>query len=131
MLFAGNYHSSHAFFNNQTRVFEGKEVMLLYPSSTSFATHFLLMMHTLFLKDSLRGGVYLQDFIALNSSNGEETVAMIKYDQSFNQRHILINVTNPLLLFLSMADSNYPYMYTVLMHDGRIIMQNVGFVGEV
>ena len=65
MLFGGNYHSPHVLFNNQTRVFEGKEVLLLSPSPTRFETHFLQMMFTLRLKNALRGTVHLQEFIAL------------------------------------------------------------------
>ena len=65
MLFGGNYHSPHAFFNNQTRVFEGKEVLLLNQSPTRFSTHFLIMVHTLRLKNALRETVHLQEFIEL------------------------------------------------------------------
>ena len=65
MLFSGYYHSPHDFFNKQTGVFEGKEVLLLYPSPTRFATHFIRMMCTLFLEYKLRGTVHLHEFITL------------------------------------------------------------------
>ena len=65
MLFGGNYHSPHVLFKNWTRFFEVKEVLLLNPSPTRFATHFLQMMRTPRLKNSLRVTVHLQDFISL------------------------------------------------------------------
>ena len=48
--------------------------------------------------------MHLQDFIELKFSKEEGTVAMIKYDQSFHQRHIFIKMENPLLILLRMAD---------------------------
>ena len=68
MLFGGNYHYPHALFNNKTRVFEGNEVLVLNPSPTRFATHFLRIMLTLLLKNVLRGTVHLQEFIVLRLS---------------------------------------------------------------
>ena len=68
MLFGGNYHSPNEFFKNQTRVFEGKEVIILNPSPTRFANNFLRMMRTLCLKDTLMGTVKLKVFIALKLS---------------------------------------------------------------
>ena len=51
---------------------------------------------------------------------------MIKGDQSFHQRHILIKMTKPILILLSMADSNQPHMnklrFRVLMVDDHIRM---------
>ena len=82
MLFVENYHSPHVLFNNQIKVFKRKEVLLLNPSSTRFATHFLRMMRTLRLNNALRGTVHLQEFIDLKLSNEEGTVAMIKYSSS-------------------------------------------------
>ena len=111
MLFCGNYHSTHALFNNQTRVFEGKEVLLLNPSTTRFATHFLLMMRTLYLKNALRGTVHFQKFISLKLRKEEGTLAMVKCDQYFHQRHIFIKTAKPLLILLRMAESNQPQMY--------------------
>ena len=81
MLFGGNYHSPNEFFKNQTRVFEGKEVLLLNISPTRFATHFLHMMRTLRLKNALKGTVHLLEFIVLKLSKEEGTAAMIKGDQ--------------------------------------------------
>ena len=109
MLFDGNYHSPHAFFNNQIRVFEGKEVLLLNPSLTRFATHFLLMMRTLLHKYLLRVTLQLQEFIVLKLRKEEGNVAMIKNNQSFNQRHIFIKMEKPLFIILRMASSNHPH----------------------
>ena len=81
MLFGGNYHYPHAFFNNQTRVFEGKEALFFNPSPTRFANHFPRMMLTLCLKYALRGTVNFQEFIALKLRKEELNVAMIKYDK--------------------------------------------------
>ena len=51
---------------------------------------------------------------------------MIKDNQSFHQRHIFIKVAKPLLILLSMSDSNQPHMeklwFMVLMVDDRIRM---------
>ena len=77
MLFGANYHSPHTFFNNQTRVFEVKEVLILNPSPTRFVTHFLPIMRTLRLKYALRGTLHLEDFIELKLRKEEVTVAMI------------------------------------------------------
>ena len=74
MLFGGKCHSPHAFFNNQTRVFDVKEVLLLNLITTRFATHFLLMMRNLRLKNALRGNVPLQEFIAFKLRKEEGTV---------------------------------------------------------
>ena len=126
MIFGGNYNSPLALFNNHTRVFEGREVLLLNPSPNSFATHFLLMMHTLRLKNAPRGTVHLQEFISLKLRKEEGNVTMIKENQYFNQIHIFIKMSKPLPIFLRMADSNQPHMYKlwfmVLMVDGHISM---------
>ena len=126
MLFGGNYHYPDGFFNNQTRVFEGKEVLLLNPSPTGFVTNFLRMMRTLRLKNSLRGTVRLQEFILLKLSKEERTVEIIKDDQSFHQINIFIKIAKPLLILLRMADSNQPHMvklqFMVLMVDDHIRM---------
>ena len=49
---------------------------------------------------------------------------MIKGDHNFQQRHIFIKMAEPLLIFLSMADSKQPHMYKlrfmVLMVDDHI-----------
>ena len=51
---------------------------------------------------------------------------MIKDGQSFHQRNILIKIAKPLLVLLSMADSNHPHMYKlqfmVLLVDEDIRM---------
>ena len=51
---------------------------------------------------------------------------MIKVGQSFHQRHIFIKMEKPLLILLSMADSNQPHMdklrFMVLMVDDHIRM---------
>ena len=126
MLFVGNYHSPRALFNNHTNIFEGNEVLLLNPSPIRFETDFLRNMGTLCLKYSLRGTVHLQEFIDLKLSNEEGTVAMIKYNQYFHQRHILIKMTKPLLNILRMADLNQPHIYKlrfmVFMVDDHISM---------
>ena len=126
MIFGGNYHYPHALFKNQTRVFEGKKVLILNPIPTSFATHFLRMMRTLRLKNTLRGTVNFQEFIELKLSKEEVTVSMIKGDQYFHQRKIFINMAKPLLILLRMADSNHPHRdkprFMVLMVDDHISM---------
>ena len=100
MLFRGNYHYQNDFFNHHTRFFEENEVLLLNPSPDRFATHFLQIMHTLRLKNSLRGTVQLQEFVALRLRKEEVTGSMIKEDKSFHQRHILVKIENPLLVLL-------------------------------
>ena len=51
---------------------------------------------------------------------------MIKGDQSFHQRHICIKMAKPLLIILSMTDSNQPRIYKIrfmlLMVDDHIRM---------
>ena len=51
---------------------------------------------------------------------------MIKDDQSFHQRHIFINMKNPLLILLSMDESNKPHTeklrFMVLIVDDHIRM---------
>ena len=54
--------------------------------------------------------MHLQDFIALELMKEGGYVAMIKYDQSFHQRHIFIKMANPLLCLLRIADLNQPHM---------------------
>ena len=85
MLFGGNYDSPHTSFKNQTRVFEGKEVLLLNLSPTRFATHFLRMMRTLCLKVAPRVTMHLQEFIALKLSKGEGNFAMINTINPFTK----------------------------------------------
>ena len=68
MLSGGNDHSPHAFFKNKNRFFEVKDLLFLNPIITRFESRFLIMIHTLRLKDSLRGTVHLQDFIVLKLS---------------------------------------------------------------
>ena len=62
----------------------------------------------------------------LKFRNEEGTVTMIKDDQSFHQRHILIKMANPLLILLIVADSNQPHMdklrFIALVVDGCIRM---------
>ena len=68
--------------------------------------------------------MHLQDFIALKLSKEEVTVAMIKCDQYFHQRHIFIKMPKPLLILLGMADSKHHHMeklrFMVLMVDDHI-----------
>ena len=101
-------------------------MLLLNPIPTRFATHFLRMMCTLFLKNILRGTVHSHDFIALNLRKEEVNIAMIKDDQYFHQRHIFIKMAKPILILLRMADSNQPHMeklwFMVLMVDDQISM---------
>ena len=101
-------------------------MLILNPSTTRFATHFPRMMRTLRLKNSLRGTVHLQEFIALNLSNEEVTFAMIKDDQYFHQSHIFIKMEIPLLIIMRMSDSNQTHMenirFMVLMVDNNIRM---------
>ena len=124
MLFGGNYNYPHLFFNNQTRFFEVKEVLLLNPSPTRFVTHFLRMMRTLCLKNALSGTVHLQEFISLELRKDEGTVTTIKEDQSFHQSHIFIKMAKPILILLRVADSNQPHTdklrLMVLMVDYNI-----------
>ena len=51
---------------------------------------------------------------------------MIKDYQYFNKSHILIKMANPLLIILSMANSNHPHMeklrFMVLIVDDHIRM---------
>ena len=101
-------------------------MMLLNPSPTRFATHFLQIMRTLYLKYEIRGTVQLQEFIALKLRKEEGTFEIIKDNQSVNKRHILIKMIKPLLILLSISDSNHPYMdkiqLMVLMVDDHIRM---------
>ena len=101
-------------------------MLILNPSTTRFATHFPRMMRTLRLKNSLRGTVHLQEFIALNLSNEEVTFSMIKDDQYFHQSHIFIKMEIPLLIIMRMSDSNQTHMenirFMVLMVDNNIRM---------
>ena len=68
------------------------------------------MMRTLRLNSSLMVTLQLHDFIALKLRKEEVTVAMIKEDQFFHQRHIFIKMANPLLILLRVAVSNHPHM---------------------
>ena len=52
-------------------------MLLLNPSPTRFANNFLGMIRTLRLKNTLRGTVHLQEFIAFKLSKEEGTVEMI------------------------------------------------------
>ena len=56
----------------------------------------------------------------------EGPVAMIKDDQSIHQSHIFIKMANPILIILSMANSNQPHIdklgSMVLMVDDNIRM---------
>ena len=52
-----------------------------------------------------------REFISLKLRKEEITVSMIKDDQYFHQRRILIKMTNRLLILLRMDDSNQPHMY--------------------
>ena len=54
-------------------------MLLLNTSPTRFAIHFLRMMHTLRLKNALRGTVHLQKFIALKLRKKERTVAIEQF----------------------------------------------------
>ena len=51
---------------------------------------------------------------------------MIKYDQQFYQWNILIKTAKPLLILLSMADSNQPHMdklwFILIVFDDHIMM---------
>ena len=124
MLFGGRYNYPHVFFKNQTKVFEGKEVLILNPSTTRFVTNFLRMMRTIRLKNALRVIVNLQEFIAFKLRKEEVNVAMIKDNKSFHQRPIFIKMTKLILILLSMANSNYPQMeklrFMVLTVDDHI-----------
>ena len=68
----------------------------------------------------------LQEFIFLKLVKEEGTFAMIKDNQSFHQRNIFIKSTKPILILLSMDDSNQPHMYklqfVVLIVDYHIRM---------
>ena len=78
MLLGGNHHSPFALFKNQIMFFEGKELLILNPSPTRFATHLIRIMLTLRHKNTLRGTMNLQEFIAFKLSKEEGTVTMIK-----------------------------------------------------
>ena len=84
------------------------------------------MMCTLRIKNALRGTVHLQDFIALKLRKEDGTVAMIKDDQSFYQRHIFKKMAKPLLILLMTANSNHPQTdklrFMALMLDDHIRM---------
>ena len=101
-------------------------MLILNQSPTRFATRFLRMIRTLCLKNALRGNVHLHKFIASKLSKYKGTVAMIKADQSFHKRHILIKISKPLLILLRMADSNQTHMdklqFMVLMVDDHIMI---------
>ena len=70
--------------------------------------------------------MHLQDFIALKLRKEEETVVMIKYNQSFHRRHIFIKMAKPLLIILRMDNSRHPHMdkirLMVLMVDDHTRM---------
>ena len=59
---------------------------------------------------------------------------MIKDDQSFHQSHIFIKMAKPLLVLLSMADSNQLQMdklwFVILMFDYHIIISMHDLNGE-
>ena len=55
-------------------------MLILNPSPTRFATHFIQMMRTICLKKALGGTVKFQEFIALKLIKEKVTVAMIKVD---------------------------------------------------
>ena len=101
-------------------------MLLLNPSPTSFATHFILMMRTLCNNNAPRGTVHLQDFIELKLRKEELIFAMIKDNQSFHQRQIFIKITKLLLILLRMANSNQPHidklLFMVLTVDDCIRM---------
>ena len=90
--------------------FLGKGGVDFESKSNQVCNSFLLMLRTLRLKNSLRGTVHFQDLIALKLRKEKETSAMIKDNQSFHQRQILIKMENPLLVLLRMADSNQTHM---------------------
>ena len=83
-------------------------------------------MRALFLKHAPRVTFHLHDFIELRLRKEEVTVAMIKDDQYFHQRHILIKTTKTFLILLRMAESNQPHMeklrLMVLMVDDNMRM---------
>ena len=87
--------------------------MLLNPSLTWFAAHFLRMMRNLCLKSASWVNVHLKDLIALELRKEERTVAMAKDDQSFIQRYMLIKTEKLLLIIIRMADLNQPHMDTL------------------
>ena len=85
-------------------------MLILNPSPTRFATHFLRMMRTIRLKNSLRGTVHWQEFIVLKLIKEEGTVTMINYDQYFHQMLIFIKMAKTILILLRVAESNQPHM---------------------
>ena len=74
----------------------------------------------------MRGTVKFQEFISLKFRKEEGKYSMMKGDQSFHQRHIFIKMAKPLLILLSIADSNQPHMdklrLVVLMVNDHIRM---------
>ena len=68
----------------------------------------------------------LQEFIVLKLMKEEQTVAMLKYDQYFHKRHILIKMPEPFLILLSIYNSNQSHMenlqFMVLIVDDQIRM---------
>ena len=84
------------------------------------------MIRTLRLKNAQRGTVHLWECIVLKLSKEEVSATMIKYNQSFHQRHIFIKISKPLLILLRMFDLNHPHMdnlrFMVLMVDDHIRM---------
>ena len=68
--------------------------------------------------------MHLQQFIELKLGKEEGTVAMIKYDQPFHQKHTLIKMAKPLLILMSMANSNHLHMdklgFIVLLVDDQM-----------
>ena len=84
------------------------------------------MMHTLCLKDALKVTVHMQKFIESKVGKGEETVAMIKDNQSLYETYIFIKMTKPFVILLRMAKSNQPRMdklqFMVLIVDHHIRM---------
>ena len=70
--------------------------------------------------------MHLQGFIALKLMKEEGTVAIIKDDQPFHQRHIFIKMCKPHLILLRMVYSHYLHRdklrLMVLMVDDHIRM---------
>ena len=101
-------------------------MLLLNPSPTRVATHFLRMVRILLLKNALMGTVHLQEFIALKLRKEEGTVAMKKRRSILSSKANLHKMEKPLLILMRMVDSNQPHMdklrFMVLMVDYHIRM---------
>ena len=124
-MFGGAYHAPHAMYLEQCFFFYGKELPLLNPAATRFASFFIRMMRILHGKAPLRGTVHSAKYQALGKTEFEPVNAMINSDPTFDQRSIVLKASLPVLWIVCLADSYAPHMdklwYYVKMTDDHLI----------